>query len=84
MVRPQMASSIISGGPNLTEMLDNTGAKNNSTINPIKLPMPLAITEKYSALFPSPFLVIWYPSSAVQDASAVPGQLIRIPDMEPP
>ena len=38
----------------------------------------------YVALFPSPFLVIWYPSKAVQDASAVPGQLIRIPDMDPP
>lgn len=84
MVRPHMAKSIISGGPNITEMLDSTGAKNSRTTNPMILPIPLAITEKYKALFPSPFLVIWYPSKAVQDASAVPGQLIRIPDMDPP
>ena len=58
IVRPHMANSIISGGPNRTEIFERTGVKNNSTSNPIILPTALAITEKYKARLPSPRWVI--------------------------
>ncbi|MPN34543.1 hypothetical protein SDC9_182037 [bioreactor metagenome] len=81
---PPMDTMNISAGPNFKATLANSGVKKIIATIPTNPPNEEARQEYDNASFARPFSDKGFPSNAVQAASPVPGQFIRIAETEPP